>query len=200
VLSIAAAMVFIVILVGRASHSRRWYPMVLAVLIAVSPFILSLLLGATLPNRALQALPLLAASRRLLLVQVLPKWRLLPAALVACASLLAIWNGDANTQLFLAEYLTFEEDKTVAAAILSGWPRPDGTAVMCRSYQLVHARSGSPTAVRWMRHLEDRSSAGRVALARLRSCRRWVTRFDLRTSKREQRPCRESRLCLPGQP
>jgi len=96
------------------------------VIIFALPFALSAMLGTPLPNRALKALPLVAAGVWMLLALVLPHGRALTAGLLAVAMVFAVWNGSIVTRLFVSEQLTYEADLRIATQIVErleqgGW-------------------------------------------------------------------------------
>jgi MFS family permease len=115
--SVLAAGVLLVAIAPSALRARFWYPLELVVLIMLAPFALWFVLGASLPNRAIQALVLVAAGIWLLLDLVLPRRREVAVALVSGALLLAVWNTSINSRLFMTEKLTHETDQMIASQI-----------------------------------------------------------------------------------
>jgi hypothetical protein len=124
--SVLAAGVLFVAIAPSAFRARFWYPLELVVLIMLTPFALWFVLGASLPNRSIQALVLVAAGIWLLLELVLPRRREVTVALLSGALLLAFWNTSINSRLFMTEKLTHETDQMIASQIFerlvqAGW-------------------------------------------------------------------------------
>jgi Glucosyl transferase GtrII len=124
--SIVAGLVVLALLVRDGRSRGRWYPVFLLVAIGFTPFAMSVVLGTPLPVRAMQALTLVAASMWLLMALMLPAKRALTAVLLTSALLLAVWNAGITTRLFVTEYQTYENDRTIATQIVerlarAGW-------------------------------------------------------------------------------
>ena len=129
--SIVAGLAVLVLLFRDGLSRARWYPVLVLVAIAFTPFALSAVLGTPLPVRAMQALTLVAASMWLLVSLMLPTKRMLTTVLLVAAGLLAVWNAGVTTRLFVTEHQTYENDRTVANQIIerlarAGW---DGEAI-----------------------------------------------------------------------
>ena len=99
--------------------------------ILLSPFFFWFALGTPMPSRTQQVLPLAYSAIPLILVLKLgfqDRWRAVAAVITV---LVIIWNGQANTQIFLAEYLSFKRDEAIANEVATrlfqaGW---SGTSV-----------------------------------------------------------------------
>ena len=115
--TVAAAAVLFFLTVRTGLRRRQWYPAFLLLLIFAMPVALAVALGTPLPNRAMQALPLVAASVWLLLGLVVPAKRSIMAAVVVGATVFTIWNAGVTTRLFLSEHHAFQTDRTIAGQI-----------------------------------------------------------------------------------
>jgi hypothetical protein len=115
--TIAAAVVLLAFVLRMSLRRRAWYAILLLAVICLMPFAMSAVLGTPLPNRAMQTLPLIAASIWLLLGLVLPRTNAVMAGLLAVAVLFAIWNAGITTRLFVAEDYSFQTDRTIAGQI-----------------------------------------------------------------------------------
>jgi hypothetical protein len=128
----------------RAIRGGGWYGPVLLLAVVILPFANSLGVGTMLPNRALQALPLVAASAWFIVaMQVNPRRQVAPV-LVAIGFALWVWQAGVTTRLYHVEIATHEVDRSVAAAVTErlarvGW---DG-----REIPLVSVGTRPPSAV-----------------------------------------------------
>jgi hypothetical protein len=85
--------------------------------LVAAPFLLSLALGTAMPLRTQQTLSLAFGSFFLLFALAFAEWRFTGPIL----AIVGIWfffsNGQANTRLFLTEYLTYQRDVVIANEI-----------------------------------------------------------------------------------
>ena len=133
--TIAAGVVLIVLVANRGRRERQWYSLALLLLISVLPFGLSLAVGRPLPNRALQALVLVAASVWFLLPLVIHARKQLGPVLLVIAAAFTMWNAGIITTSFLAEHQTYEADRAIAHEIgrrlvLAGWNGTETVPIM----------------------------------------------------------------------
>ena len=124
--TVGAAVVLFVMLVRRAVRGAGWWPVVLLAGIVLTPFSLGLALGGEQLNRAMQGLPIVAASIWLLLALTVRGKHTVVAALLVSALVLTLWHGSVNSRLFLTELTTYEVDRAIATSIVerlaaAGW-------------------------------------------------------------------------------
>jgi hypothetical protein len=124
--SVVAAAAVLVLVVRWCLRAGWWFPLALLIVVGYAPFALSSALGTPLPNRAMQALPLVAAGMWLLLAMLLEGRRWMMMALIVMAGLFAVWNAGITTRLFLTEKMTYETDRVIATRIAerlaqAGW-------------------------------------------------------------------------------
>jgi hypothetical protein len=125
----------------RQSALRHGEVFQLLVLLAIllSPFYLWFALGTPMAYRTQQVLPLAYSATILILVLKLKfqdRWRFLAAVITVLAIL---WNGQANTRIFLSEYLSFKQDETMAHEIASrlyqaGWTGSPAPLIVVGTY------------------------------------------------------------------
>jgi hypothetical protein len=99
--------------VGPSIQERLVGPIMVLVLL-VAPYLLSFGLGAPMPNRAQQMLPLAYSVFLLVLAVRLNLQQRGRAALMIATGLVMLWNGQANTKLFFSEYMSYKRDEAVA--------------------------------------------------------------------------------------
>ena len=106
-----AGAIALILFVWRAVKFGRVLQLLLFLVILLSPFLLSFSLGTAMPNRTQQVFPLAYGAMVLILALQFGienrgrAWALIMIALVTT------WNGQANTRLFLTEYLSFQEGR-----------------------------------------------------------------------------------------
>jgi hypothetical protein len=123
--TVVAAGILVLRVAQLGLRERHGYALFLLTAILLMPFALSVALGSPLPNRAMQALPLVAASMWLVLSL---EWRnrAVSTVLLIGALLFSIWNAGITTRLFMAEQYAFDTDRTIAGNIAerlsgAGW-------------------------------------------------------------------------------
>jgi hypothetical protein len=141
--TIVVAAIVLVTAIRLGLAGGGWLAVLLLVALVLAPFLNSLAIGALVPNRALQAVPLVAAGLWLIAVEVLPRRREVVAGLAVCGLALWIWQGGITSRLYLVEATTFEVDRAIASRIAerlvdAGW---DGHTIPLVS---IGARSRSP--------------------------------------------------------
>jgi hypothetical protein len=129
----------LLIFIWRAARFGRVLQLVLFLLILVSPFLLSFGLGTAMPNRTQLVFPLAYGAIVLILalqLGIVRRGRILALTMTV---LVLSWNAQANTRLFLSEYLSFKRDEAAAHLIAarlfeSGWAGTSAPMVVVGSH------------------------------------------------------------------
>lgn len=116
----------ILLAVRRAFTTGDWLAPLMVLALFALPFLLSVAIGAPLPKRTQQTLPLVFGVMWVLLALLLPPKSGIKPAFIVAALLLTSWNAQANTRLWVSKYLAFNFDRTLAHEIASalhaaGW-------------------------------------------------------------------------------
>ncbi len=142
---IAAGTVALAIFIWRAVRCGEVIQLLLFLGILLSPFFLWFALGTPMPRRTQHVLPLAYSAIILILALKLrfqDRWRVLAAVITV---LVIIWNGQANTRIFLSEYLSFKRDENIANDIASrlsqaGWTGTSAPLVVIGTHSTTPAR------------------------------------------------------------
>jgi hypothetical protein len=121
-----AAMVVAAALVLRGIKSRTATPLAFFLLLIILPFLMDLVAGTVLPNRAMLGIPIVVGGIWWILGLLLPPDRRSAAILLSVTVLAGLWNAQITTEKFLHERLAFDRDREMAASIvdrlvLEGW-------------------------------------------------------------------------------
>jgi hypothetical protein len=142
---ITGGTVALAIFIWRAVRYGEILQLLLFLGILLSPFFLWFALGTPMPHRTQQVLPLAYSAIILILTLKLgfqDRWRVLAAVITV---LVIIWNGQANTRIFLSEYLSFKRDENIANDVVSrlfqaGWTGAAAPLVVVGTHSHVPTR------------------------------------------------------------
>ncbi len=112
--------------IWNAVRDREALLPVMFLFVLLSPFAVSVALGTPMPVRTQQVLPLAFGSFWLFVPLAFGASSMIRWGGAAAAVLIVVWNAQANTQLFMSQYLTYQYDRDRATAIVGqlvdeGW-------------------------------------------------------------------------------